>query len=75
MYANDDWLGVQLCGVLKNVLAIAVGVADSLRLGANSRAALIARAAEMSRLCVALGGDEKTVMSLAGVGDVMLTCG
>ena len=75
VYQNDDWLGVQLCGVLKNVLAIAVGVADGLRLGANSRAALITRGlAEMSRLCVALGGDEKTVMSLAGVGDVMLTC-
>ena len=68
VYQNEDLPGVQLCGVLKNVLAIAVGVADGLQLWANSRAALITRGlAEMSRFCVAQGGEEKTVMGLAGV--------
>ncbi len=75
VYLNQDFLGVQLCGALKNVLAIAVGIADGLALGANTRSALITRGlAEMGRLCVALGGQLSTLMSLAGVGDLVLTC-
>lgn len=75
VYANDDLKGIQLCGAVKNVLAIAVGMADGLKFGANTRAALITRGlAEMSRLCEAVGADPKTLMSLAGVGDLVLTC-
>jgi len=75
VYENHDFIGVQLCGVVKNVLAIAVGIADGLQLGANTRCALITRGiAEMSRLNAALGGKPSTLMSLAGVGDLVLTC-
>lgn len=75
LYVNDDMLGVQLCGALKNILAIAVGIADGLSLGANARAALITRGlAEMTRLNLALGGQERTLMGLAGIGDLVLTC-
>lgn len=75
VYENPDFIGVQLCGVLKNVLAIAVGIADGLELGANTRCALITRGlAEMSRLNAALGGRSSTLMSLAGMGDLILTC-
>lgn len=75
VYENPDFIGVQLCGVLKNVLAIAVGIADGLQLGANTRCALITRGlAEMGRLNAALGGKTSTLMSLAGVGDLILTC-
>lgn len=75
LYKNSDFVGVQLCGAVKNVLAIAVGIADGLNLGANTRCALITRGlAEMTRLCVALGGLHATMMSLAGVGDLVLTC-
>ena len=75
IYVNDDMIGVQLFGALKNILAIAVGIADGLHFGANSRAALITRGlAEMARLNEALGGQAKTLLSLAGVGDLVLTC-
>lgn len=75
VYENPDFIGVQLCGVVKNILAIAVGIADGLQLGANTRCALITRGlAEMSRLNAALGGKSSTLMSLAGVGDLVLTC-
>ncbi len=75
VYENPDFMGVQLCGVVKNVLAIAVGIADGLELGANARCALITRGlAEMSRLNAALGGKPSTLMSLAGIGDLVLTC-
>lgn len=75
VYVNDDMIGVQLCGALKNILAIGVGIADGLQLGANSRAALITRGlAEMARLNTAIGGQAQTLMSLAGVGDLVLTC-
>ncbi len=75
VYENNDLIGMQLCGTVKNVLAIATGIADGLELGANARSALITRGlAEMSRLCVALGGQAATVLSLAGVGDLVLTC-
>ena len=75
VYPNDDFLGVQLCGVMKNVLAIAMGIAVGLDLGANSRAALLTRGiAEMRRLLLAFGGSESTLLGLAGMGDLVLTC-
>jgi len=75
VYFNDDLLGVQLCGAVKNVLAIAAGVADGLGFGSNARAALITRGlAEMTRLGVAMGANPATFMGLAGVGDLVLTC-
>ncbi len=75
VYTNHDPLGVQVAGALKNVMAIAVGVADSLGLGTNARAALITRGlAEMSRLVLALGGASSTTAGLAGLGDLVLTC-
>jgi glycerol-3-phosphate dehydrogenase (NAD(P)+) len=75
VYTNQDPLGVQVAGALKNVMAIAVGIADSLGLGANARAALITRGlAEMSRLVLALGGAPNTTAGLAGLGDLVLTC-
>lgn len=75
VYRNPDLIGVQLCGVIKNVMAIAVGISDGMGFGANTRCALITRGlAEMSRLCVVLGGMPETMLSLAGVGDLVLTC-
>lgn len=74
-YTSDDMIGAQLGGATKNVLAIAAGVADGLGFGANARAALITRGlAEMMRLGLALGGKPETLMGLAGVGDLILTC-
>ena len=74
VYINSDLIGVQLCGVVKNVMAIAVGISDGMGFGANTRCALITRGlAELSRLVVALGGKRETMMSLAGVGDLVLT--
>lgn len=74
VYTHDDVIGVEVCGVVKNVLAIAAGLSDGMQLGANARAALLTRGiAEMQRLVKALGGDERTVLGLAGVGDLMLT--
>jgi glycerol-3-phosphate dehydrogenase (NAD(P)+) len=75
VYHNSDFIGVELCGVVKNILAIAIGVSDGVGFGANARSALMTRGlAEMKRLCLALGGDENTLMSLAGIGDLVLTC-
>lgn len=75
IYANDDLVGVEVGGAVKNVLAIATGVCDGLGLGLNSRAALITRGlAEIARLGIALGGDRQTFMGLAGMGDLILTC-
>lgn len=75
-YPSADLVGVQLGGAVKNVLAIAAGISDGLELGANARAALITRGlAEMSRLGAALGGEQATFLGLAGVGDLLLTCG
>ncbi len=75
VYTSDDVPGVELGGAVKNVLAIAAGVADGLGFGANSRAALITRGlAEIMRLGLALGGKRETFMGLAGVGDLVLTC-
>jgi glycerol-3-phosphate dehydrogenase (NAD(P)+) len=75
IYANDDLVGVEVGGAVKNVLAIAAGVCDGLGLGLNSRAALITRGlAEIARLGQALGGRRETFMGLAGLGDLLLTC-
>lgn len=75
VYVGDDYTGVQLCGAVKNVLAIACGISDGLQYGANAKAALITRGlAEMSRLGKALGAKQETFMGLAGVGDLVLTC-
>lgn len=75
VYVNDDLTGVQVCGGVKNVLAIASGIADGLGFGANARAALVTRGlAELTRLGVALGGRPHTFTGLAGLGDLLLTC-
>lgn len=75
IYSTDDMIGVEIGGAVKNILAIATGIADGLDLGFNARAALITRGlAEISRLGTALGGRPETFMGLAGVGDLILTC-
>src|SRR3989454_168248 len=75
VYTNDDVIGVELGGSLKNVIAIAAGVCDGLGLGHNSIAALITRGlAEITRLVVACGGRQETMSGLAGLGDLVLTC-
>lgn len=75
VYTSDDVIGVEVGGAVKNILAIATGVADGLGLGLNARAALMTRGlAEISRLCLALGGKLETLMGLTGVGDLILTC-
>ncbi len=75
LYTNQDVVGVELGGSLKNVIAIAAGVCDGLGLGHNSVAALITRGlAEMTRLVVACGGQRETMSGLAGLGDLVLTC-
>ena len=74
VYDNADWVGVEVGGAVKNVLAIATGLCDGLQLGLNARAALITRGlAEMARLGVALGADRDTFMGLSGLGDLVLT--
>lgn len=74
VYANHDWVGVEVGGAVKNVLAIATGLCDGLQLGLNARAALITRGlAEMTRLGVALGACAETFMGLSGLGDLVLT--
>jgi glycerol-3-phosphate dehydrogenase (NAD(P)+) len=74
VYANDDIVGVEVGGAVKNVLAIATGLADGLALGLNARAALITRGlAEMTRFGVALGARAETFMGLSGLGDLVLT--
>ena len=75
LYTNDDVLGVELAGAMKNVIAIAAGACQGLGLGSNSLAALITRGlAEMSRLAVSLGARPATLSGLAGLGDLVLTC-
>lgn len=74
-YTSQDLIGVELGGAVKNVLAIAAGVADGLGFGANTRAALVTRGlAEIMRLGAAMGGQRETFMGLAGLGDLVLTC-
>lgn len=75
VYTSRDVTGVEVGGALKNVVAIAAGVLDGMGLGHNPRAALLTRGlAEMTRLGVALGADERTFAGLAGLGDLVLTC-
>lgn len=75
VYTNDDVTGVELGGSLKNVMAVATGIAEGVGLGHNSRAALITRGLhEMTRLGVALGASPATFAGLAGLGDLVLTC-
>jgi len=75
VYTTSDLVGVELGGALKNVMAIAAGIADGLGFGHNTRAALITRGlAEMGRLAVKLGGDPITLAGLSGMGDLVLTC-
>lgn len=75
VYLNDDFIGVQLGGAVKNVIAIGAGIADGIGFGANARTALITRGlAEMTRLGAAIGADPKTFMGMAGLGDLVLTC-
>ncbi|MCW5591185.1 MAG: NAD(P)-dependent glycerol-3-phosphate dehydrogenase [Burkholderiales bacterium] len=75
IYSSADLLGVELGGAVKNVIAIAAGIADGLELGRNARAALVTRGlAEIVRLGVALGGQPETFMGLTGLGDLVLTC-
>jgi glycerol-3-phosphate dehydrogenase (NAD(P)+) len=75
IYTTHDMLGVQIGGTVKNVLAIAAGISDGLGFGANARAALITRGmAEIRRLAAALGAESETLIGLAGIGDVILTC-
>jgi len=76
LYTNPDILGVELCGALKNVVAIAAGAADGLGFGNNGKAGLMTRGlAEMTRLGIAMGANPLTFAGLAGLGDVIATCG
>ena len=75
IYANDDLIGAEIGGAVKNVMAIAAGISDGLGFGHNARAALVTRGlAEIARLGVALGGQPATFMGLTGMGDLILTC-
>lgn len=75
LYRNDDPVGTQVGGALKNVLAIAAGIVEGRGLGENARSAIITRGiAEMARFSRAKGGQEETLMGLSGIGDILLTC-
>lgn len=75
VYSSTDMIGLEVGGVVKNVLAVATGISDGMGFGANARCALIARGlAEMMRLGVALGAKPETITGLAGLGDLVLTC-
>lgn len=75
VYINDDPVGTQIGGAMKNVVAIAAGICDGMNMGLNARAALITRGlTEMNRLGTRLGADPLTLAGLAGVGDLLLTC-
>jgi glycerol-3-phosphate dehydrogenase (NAD(P)+) len=75
VYTNADFIAVQLGGAVKNVIAIGAGICDGIGFGANARTALITRGlAEMMRLATALGADPKSLMGMAGLGDLVLTC-
>jgi glycerol-3-phosphate dehydrogenase (NAD(P)+) len=75
VYTSFDVIGVQMGGVVKNIIAIAAGISDGLGLGQNARAALITRGlAEMTRLAVRMGADPATLAGLPGLGDLVLTC-
>jgi glycerol-3-phosphate dehydrogenase (NAD(P)+) len=75
LYTNEDLIGVELGGALKNVIAIAAGIATGLELGHNSMAAIVTRGiAEMTRLATACGAHRETMAGLSGLGDLVLTC-
>ncbi len=75
VYANEDVFGVELGGALKNIYAIAAGMADALGMGENTKGMLITRSlAEMSRMAATLGGNPSTFLGLSGVGDLVVTC-
>jgi len=75
VYTNDDPMGVELGGALKNITAIAAGICDGLELGSNAKAALVTRGlVEMTRLGTALGARAETFAGLAGLGDLVTTC-
>lgn len=75
IYANPDVIGVELGGALKNCIALAAGICDGLKLGDNTKAALMTRGiSEMARLGVAMGGNSKTFAGLSGIGDLIVTC-
>lgn len=75
VYANSDLIGAEICGAIKNIIAIAAGIVDGLSLGDNARSALVTRSlSEISKLVIASGGSQKTVYGLSGVGDLILTC-
>lgn len=75
IYTHDDYVGVQVGGAVKNVMAIAAGIADGLGFGANTRSALITRGLhEIMQLGLAMGAKQETFMGLAGLGDLVLTC-
>ncbi|MGF1713484.1 NAD(P)H-dependent glycerol-3-phosphate dehydrogenase [Photobacterium chitinilyticum] len=75
VYSNTDFIGMQLGGAVKNVIAIGAGMSDGIGFGANARTALITRGlAEMCRLGAALGAQPETFMGMAGLGDLVLTC-
>src|SRR4029079_10883621 len=76
LYTNPDVIGVELCGALKNVVAVAAGAAGGLGFGDNGKAGLMTRGlAEMTRLGIAAGANPLTFAGLAGIGDVIATCG
>ena len=76
IYLNEDLVGVELGGALKNVIALCAGIVDGLGMGDNTKAALMTRGlVEIARLGKALGADEKTFSGLSGMGDLMVTCG
>ena len=75
VYVNTDIIGVEIAGSVKNIIAIASGISDGMGFGDNAKAALITRGlAEISRLCIKLGGDAVTLSGLAGIGDLVVTC-
>jgi glycerol-3-phosphate dehydrogenase (NAD(P)+) len=75
VYTNHDVIGCEVAGALKNVIAIAAGMAEGLSVGDNTRAAVVSRGlAELTRLGVAMGGQPSTFSGLAGMGDLMATC-
>ncbi len=75
VYTQTDMAGVEVGGAYKNVIAIATGISDGLEMGANAKAAIISRGmAEITRFGIALGADQATLMGLAGLGDLVLTC-
>ena len=75
VYVNTDIIGVEIAGSVKNIIAIAAGISDGIGFGDNAKAAIITRGlAEISRLCLKLGGDPLTIAGLSGIGDLVVTC-